>query len=161
MKLKTLFAVLSLLCISLFIVACDSADGTTAAPATTTPATTTAATTTAATTKINCNRCTTTSRKKITTVTTTLAPDYMSKLPASLPHNETFEIHTRIGLDMYFYLTLACICKRERSCILVRIHTLRDGILREKCCAIRRCISKDQYMRIDAAIAKLKRLLNI
>ena len=95
MKLKTLFAVLALLCISLFAVACGGGDDTTTAdPGTQAPGTTTAATTTKkTTTKKTSNRCTT------TTVTTTLAPDFLSKLPASLPEGKTYEVGLRFGME--------------------------------------------------------------
>ena len=96
MKLKTLLMVVAMLCVSLFVVACGGGDDTTATPGTQAPgATTTKAqtTTTKKTTK------TTTSKVTTTTVTTTLSPDFFTKIPAKLPNNETYEIHTRYGLD--------------------------------------------------------------
>ena len=96
MKLKTLLTVLAMLCISLFVVACGGGEETTADPGTQAPG---ATTTKATTTKKTTTKKSTTTKVTTTTVTTTLAPDYMSKLPTALPNNETFEIHTRIGLD--------------------------------------------------------------
>ena len=94
MKLKTLLLVVAILCVSLFVVACGEDETTTAGE---NPDGTTAATTTKATTKKTTRE--TTTKVTTTTVTTTLDPNYKNLLPAKLPDNSTFDIHTRVGLD--------------------------------------------------------------
>ena len=93
MKLKTLLFVVAILCVSLFVVACGEDETTTAEQG---DNTTTAATTKATTKKTTKER---TTVATTTTVTTTLDPNYKNILPAKLPDNSTYDIHTRIGLD--------------------------------------------------------------
>ena len=93
MKLKTLLLVVAILCVSLFVVACGDDETTTADQGANT---TTAATTKATTKKTTAER---TTKATTTTVTTTLDPNYKNVLPAKLPDNSTYDIHTRIGLD--------------------------------------------------------------
>ena len=96
MKLKTLLLVLAILCVSLFVVACGDEDTTTAGE--TPDGTTTAATTTKETTKKTTK--VTSDRRTTTVATTTIVPaELIAKLPAKLPDNSTYDIHTRIGLD--------------------------------------------------------------
>lgn len=96
MKLKVLLLVIAILCLSVFVVACGEDDTTTAGetPDGTTTAATTTKETTKKTTKVTSCKCTT------TVATTTIVPaELIAKLPAKLPDNSTYDIHTRIGLD--------------------------------------------------------------
>ena len=96
MKLKTLLLIVAILCVSLFVVACNGEETTAANddPQGGDVTTTAKAVTTT-------KKATTTKKTTVTTttVTTTLDPNYKTKLPAKLPDGSTFDIHTRIGLD--------------------------------------------------------------
>ena len=96
MKLKTLLLIVAILCVSLFVVACNGEETTAANddPQGGDVTTTAKAVTTT-------KKATTTKKTTVTTttVTTTLDPNYKTKLPAKLPDGSTFDIHTRVGLD--------------------------------------------------------------